>query len=136
MKKLDRKQDWVIWEGGCLPTLVALTLEEHQKGLMFQQWPPPVMSFPYKSAGVRKFWMKNTPSPLDIIFCRGGKVIEVVAGEPHNTTLVGPEQPVDLVVELPRGLAEQNGIRTGSNLELRYSLGSLARKIALGPQIP
>ena len=42
-----------------LDTLVAVTEEEHNKGLMRTPWPPPVMSFPYETAEVRKFWMKK-----------------------------------------------------------------------------
>ena len=33
-----------------LDTLVAVTEEEHNKGLMRTPWPPPVMSFPYETA--------------------------------------------------------------------------------------
>lgn len=98
------------------PTLVARTAEEHERGLMFRKWPPPVMCFPYKEAAYRKFWMKNTPSPLDIIFCRAGKIVSIHKGEPHSTTMVGPNEPTDFVVEFPFGTAEDYGFKPGQEI--------------------
>ena len=84
-------------------TLVAITEKEQCDGLMNQPWPPPVMTFPYKIAEIRKFWMKATISPLDIIFCRDDKIIKICRGEPMSTQLVGPNEPSDMVVEIPYG---------------------------------
>ena len=109
-------------------TLVAETLEDQIKGLMFREWPPPVMSFPYKTAEVRKFWMKNTVSPLDIIFCRAGKIIGIFDGEPMSTACIGPNEPSDLVVELPRGKVEQLGIRIGDCVEILSGTSAIAKK--------
>lgn len=109
-------------------TLVAETLEDQAKGLMFQKWPPPVMSFPYKTAEIRKFWMKNTVSPLDIIFCRAGKVVGIFKGEPMSTTRVGPNVPSDLVVELPLGNVEKLGIHVGDSVEILSGIPALAKK--------
>lgn len=112
------------------PTLVALTWQEQERGLMWKSWPPPVMCFPYKEAVVRKFWMKNTISPLDIVFCRENKIIAICQGTPLSTDQIGPEMPSDLVVELPAGTVSAHGIQVGDDVGLKLSLASIGRKIA------
>ena len=46
---------------------LAITKREQDQGLKGIEQPT-LMAFPYKQAGVRKFWMQETPKPLDIIF--------------------------------------------------------------------
>jgi hypothetical protein len=111
-------------------TLIALTHEDHERGLMFKPWPPPVMSFPYTTAEVRKFWMKNTPSPLDIVFCRGGFVVDIKQGKPYDCTLICPKSETDLVVELPYGTVEAHGINIGDHVRIKYSLDTLFKQIS------
>ena len=121
--------DVVIIKNERFPVLIAVTEQGQQQGLMWKKWPPPVMAFPYESPGIKKFWMKNTISPLDIIFCRGEHVVGIYRGEPLSTAAVGPNEPVDLVVELPAGQAEEHGIRIGDDVRLRYSTATIAKKI-------
>ncbi len=109
-------------------TLVAITSKEVESGLMHEPWPPPVMAFPFNKASVRRFWMKNTISPLDIVFCRKGKIIGVFAGEPLSLDSVGPDEPCDLVVELPSGTVVNNNISVGDSVKLSYSVPTLAKK--------
>ena len=120
--------DRIIFGSHQLPTLVALTEEEQRIGLMKRNWPPPIMTFPYATAEVRKFWMKNTISPLDIVFCRAGLVISIVDGKPLSLNHVGPDEPSDLIVELPKGTAENLGIVRGTKTRLVYGLFTLAKK--------
>lgn len=105
--------DSISIKGQVFETLVAITEEEHRHGLMFQTWPPPIMVFPYKKAATRRFWMKNTPTPLDIVFCKNNSVVGIFKGEPLSTTLIGPNEPSDLVVELPAGTAARLGLTVG-----------------------
>ena len=123
--------DLVVFGKTRLVTLVAVSEFEQARGLMFRPWPPPVMSFPYDNAEKRTFWMKNTPSPLDIVFCRANKVVAVVRGEPFAEAHVGADEPADLVVELPRGSAQKLGIERGSCVQLILSLQTLAKKYEL-----
>lgn len=120
--------DVITIRGQQFKTLVAITANEAEEGLMFQSWPPPVMSFPFKKSGVRKFWMKNTLSPLDIVFCNNGKVIGVFAGQPLSLDNIGPEEPCDLVVEFPAGTAQSNNISVGDPVKLSLSIPTLAKK--------
>jgi len=105
--------DIISIKGQVFQTLVAVTEAEQSKGLMYQKWPPPIMSFPYKRAATRRFWMKNTMTPLDIVFCRANCVVGIFKGEPFSTKLVGPNEPSDLVVELPAGTAANLGLAIG-----------------------
>jgi uncharacterized protein len=100
------------------PTLLAISYEEQAQGLMGQAWPPPVMSFIYARAQVNRFWMKSTPSPLDILFCRNGQVKQICFGEPHSTAMIGDHQLSDLVIELPFGTAASSGIKLGHSVGL------------------
>ncbi len=109
-------------------TLVAVSEEEHIKGLMGKSWPPPVMIFPYKNAEMRKFWMHKTISPLDIIFCRNNKIIGIFEGKPMSTAMLGPNEPSDLVVELPLGTAEKCGIKIGDKINIKYSIQTIVKK--------
>jgi uncharacterized membrane protein (UPF0127 family) len=120
--------DYIVINGNKIITKVAITEDEQETGLMGQLWPPPVMSFPFETKAVRKFWMKNTPSPLDIIFCNSGKVLEIHSGEPYSESFLGPNSPVDLVIEMPRGQADRLGIIAGSEVQLKYSVISLGKK--------
>ena len=79
---------------------VAFSQHEKEKGLMGQENPKP-MAFLYSSPGLNKFWMKNTPCKLLIIFCYQGKVISVDYGIPYSLKSVGPNKLSDLVIELP-----------------------------------
>jgi uncharacterized membrane protein (UPF0127 family) len=108
-------------------TLVAITEDEHVQGLMYIEPPAPIMSFPYKNAKVRKFWMKNTKAPLDILFCNNNKIIDIYAGIPYSLDLVGPDVPVDLVIEMPKGFCKTNNIIKDSDVKLIYGIDSLSK---------
>ena len=62
--------------------------------------------------------MKDTPSPLDIIFCKKGKIIDICKGVPFSTESVGPNEPSDMVIELPFGHAIKFKIKLGDKVEL------------------
>lgn len=94
-------------------TLLAVTAQEQERGLMYMQPPVPNMAFLYDRAGINKFWMANTPASLDIIFCHAGKVTQICMGEPYSTAMVGSNSLSDLVVELPSGTAIRSGIKLG-----------------------
>lgn len=106
------KQGYIHINDNVFPTLFAISMDEQAQGLMYQEWPPPVMAFVYASPQVNRFWMKNTPSPLDIVFCHNGKVSEICYGEPHSTMIVG-SQLSDLVIELPHGTVDSVKIKVG-----------------------
>jgi uncharacterized membrane protein (UPF0127 family) len=112
------EKGYIYIANNILPTLLAISAEEQSHGLMFEAWPPPVMSFVYPRPQISKFWMKSTPSPLDIVFCHQGKVSEICYGEPYSTTMIGGDGHSDLVVELPYGTVDSLGVKIGHSVGL------------------
>lgn len=97
--------------------LLAITAEEQERGLMEQKWPHPSMAFVYQQPRYSSFWMKNTPSPLDIVFCLDGKITKICKGEPYSTDLIHGGLS-DLVVEFPYGTCKDYGLTEGSEINL------------------
>lgn len=100
--------------------------EQQAKGLMFRKHLPDNrgMLFRFGPPQPVRFWMKNTPIPLDMIFLRQGKVVAVVASAPPCTSnpcpTYGTEIPVNQVIELRGGRATQLGIKAGDRLPVRF----------------
>lgn len=117
--------DRIIIGGKELDVVVAISEEDQMRGLMFIEPPVPIMVFPFKKAKVTKFWMYNTPAPLDIVFCNDGKVVSSYFGVPFSKKLIGPNRPTDLVVEFPEGSVEKYNINAGVDIKLNLSLVSL-----------
>lgn len=124
--------DTVSIKGQVFPTKVAITESEQRIGLMYQEWPPPIMVFPYNVAAPRRFWMKNTISPLDIVFCKANHVVGIFKGEPMSTKLVGPNENSDMVVELPAGTAERLGLEIGDYVGYSPTMETMAKQIVSG----
>ncbi len=78
------------------------------------------MLFPFVPPRKASFWMRNTLIPLDMIFLRNHKVIYIEHAAPpcemRFCTIYGPEQPVDLVIELPANTAVHDHIKVGDIL--------------------
>lgn len=122
--------DVISIKGQIFPTLVAVTEQEQRQGLMYRKWPLPIMTFPYRTAAPRRFWMQNTTSPLDIVFCKANRVIGIFQGEPMSTKLIGPDEPSDLVIELPVGTAGRLGLETGDYVGFAPTKETLARLVS------
>lgn len=105
------KEGYVFIGNNVFSTLLAVSELEQAKGLMGQKFPPPVMTFVYNTPKVNKFWMKNTPSPLDIIFCHNNKISQICYGEPYSTAIIGDNKLSDLVIELPHGTVDKSNIK-------------------------
>jgi uncharacterized membrane protein (UPF0127 family) len=120
-------QDLIIINGKAFSTLLALTSEEQEKGLMYMDFPPPIMTFVYPKPFYNSFWMKNCQSPLDIVFVRNGKVLAIHNGIPYSTSIIDCREPSDLVIEFPAGTCKIEHINVGDNIETRFSDASQKR---------
>jgi len=98
------------------PTLFAISSEEQTKGLMGQPWPPPIMSFIYLTPSYNKFWMKNTPSPLDIVFSHNGIINQIHKGSPNSIATIGEDRLSDFIVELPHGTVASCNFKLGHRI--------------------
>jgi uncharacterized membrane protein (UPF0127 family) len=101
---------------------VAGTQAEQARGLMFRTdlTAESAMLFaPYPSGGGEpreaSFWMKNTPSALDIVFIRPDGTIARIAENtvPFSEAPVSSGEPVSAVLELRGGRASELGIAEG-----------------------
>lgn len=104
---------------------VARTPAEQERGLMFRTNIPAdggMLFTPYPADGgaprEASFWMKNTPSALDIIFIRTDGTIARIAENvvPYSETPVKSGEPVGAVLELNGGRAAELGIAAGDKV--------------------
>ena len=103
----------------------ARTKEEQERGLMFRTDIPQnggMLFTPYPPEGgpprEASFWMKNTPSPLDIVFIRSDGTIARIAENavPQSETPIPSGEPVSAVLELRGGRALDLGIAEGDRV--------------------
>lgn len=99
----------------------AITQEQLETGLMHVSNLPSAMVFLYKSGSKKKFWMKNTPQPLDVLFCNKNKIVSILAGKPFSEKLFGPDEETDMVIELPMGFCMLNKIMVGDKIKISYN---------------
>lgn len=103
----------------------AKTAAEQERGLMFRTDLTPdggMLFWPYPPEGgaprVATFWMKNTPTPLDIVFIRPDRTIARIAENtvPFSEAPVPSGEPVAAVLELVGGRAAALGIAEGDRV--------------------
>ena len=99
---------------------VAETTQQQALGLMFRSALPDNrgMFFPLGSPRRARFWMKDVPVPLDIVFLRDLEVVAIAAQVPPCADLpcpsYGPESElVNQVIELRSGRAAEIGLQPG-----------------------
>ena len=104
---------------------LAATDAAQQQGLMYRTDLKPdggMLFRPYPAAGgppqVANFWMKNTPTPLDIVFIRADGTIARIAENtvPFSETLVSSGEPVAAVLEVIGGRTGALGIAEGDRV--------------------
>ena len=102
----------------------AKTAAEQERGLMYRTdltdaggmlfWPYPPEGPPREA----NFWMKNTPSALDIIFIRADGTIAHIAENavPFDETPLSSGEPIGAVLEIKGGRAAALGIAEGDKV--------------------
>jgi uncharacterized membrane protein (UPF0127 family) len=110
---------WCL-SGGCLDLEVPKTQEQYRRGLIQRPALGPWrgMWFRFSPAQSVGFWMHQCLVPLDLVFLRDGKVVEIKAQLPACPRLPCPSykasEAVDGVVELQAGRAAELGLTVGS----------------------
>jgi uncharacterized membrane protein (UPF0127 family) len=102
----------------------AKTEQEQQRGLMYRTNIPAnagMLFAPYPPSGpprAASFWMKNTPSPLDIIFIRADGTIATIAENttPFSEAPIPSGEPVAAVLEINGGRSAELGISQGDTV--------------------
>ena len=104
---------------------IARTGAQQERGLMFRTDIPAnggMLFSPYPGNGgpprVANFWMKNTPSALDILFIRANGTIARIATDavPFSETPLSSGEPVGAVLEINAGRAAALGIAPGDKV--------------------
>ena len=103
---------------------VARTTAQQERGLMFRTNIPAdggMLFTPYPAVGGAReasFWMKNTPTALDILFIRSNGTIASIAENvvPYSETPVKSGEPVRAVLEINAGKAAELGIAPGDKV--------------------
>ncbi|WBH17630.1 DUF192 domain-containing protein [Sphingomonas radiodurans] len=104
---------------------LASTEPQQQRGLMYRTDIPKdggmlFAPYPTDGSGPREasFWMKNTPSPLDIIFIRADGTIARIAENtvPFSEAQVPSGEPISAVLELNGGRSAELGIAEGDKV--------------------
>jgi YVTN family beta-propeller protein len=98
--------------------------EEFARGLMFRSHLPwnAGMLFAFYEEEPRRFWMKNTLIPLDMIFVdSSSKIIDIKENVPpckqEECPTYPSREPAQYVLEVNAGFVQEKGIRIGDELE-------------------
>jgi hypothetical protein len=128
---------------GTAPTLVPVTIRtaggshvfrveladsvaEQAQGLMYRTDLKPdggMLFAPYPPGGgpprEASFWMRNTPSSLDIVFIRADRTIARIAENtvPLSEAPVASGEPVAAVLEVPGGRMAELGVAEGDRVD-------------------
>lgn len=100
----------------------AVTNAEMQRGLMGRRdlGPDQGMIFVYARPQKLSFWMRNTPTPLDIgYFTADGVLREIYAMHPFDETSVpSVRDDLQFAVEMNQGWYQARGVRPGAQLDM------------------
>jgi uncharacterized membrane protein (UPF0127 family) len=98
---------------------IADSPELRERGLMFRESlaVDAGMLFVYPAAAPRRFWMKDTPLPLDIAFADArGEIVSVVTMKPLDLTPVPSGKPAMYALEMAARWFADHGVGVGDTL--------------------
>ena len=100
---------------------VADTPTRRERGLMYRNdlGADAGMLFLFPHDDDLRFWMKNTPLPLDMVFIDASRtIVGIVANtRPFSTQAVGVGKPSRYVLEVHAGYCTKNGIAAGDKVD-------------------
>ena len=122
---------------------IAVRENEMQRGLMERRnlGPNDGMLFVYEHPQQMSFWMRNTPTPLDIGFFNSSGVLEEIYPlHPFDETPVrSRSRSLAMALEMNQGWYHANGVKRGAKLDLKAvsaalkSRGFTPGKLAVAP---
>ncbi len=124
----------ILPNGNKIDLEVARTPKQQAMGLMYRPALPDNrgMLFEFSSPQPIRFWMKNVPVPLDMVFIRQGKVEAIAPNVPPCDTnpcpTYGPNTPIDRVIELRSGHAAELGLKVGDNVTIDFLTSDSLRR--------
>lgn len=123
-RKSGRRDDWVEIRGERFSVEIADEEKEQIQGLSGREslCSKCGMLFVYATVGPRIFWMKEMRFPLDFVWIRDGRVVELTSnvsspGVNEPPTVVSPREPADAVLEVPAATIALKGWQIGDLIE-------------------
>jgi uncharacterized membrane protein (UPF0127 family) len=85
------------------------------------------MLFVYSRPQRMSFWMRNTPTPLDIgFFDQTGKLLEIYPLHPFDETPVSSKsEQLLLALEMNQDWFRENGVKPGAQIDLKAVFAAL-----------
>ena len=117
--------DYIYEKDKYLRLYIADEPLEKELGLMHVEKlnPNQGMIFVFNPPERVNFWMKNTLIPLDMIFIKDNKIIEifedVLPCSLNRCPLYGSQEKIDYVIELNSGKAREIGFKIGQDINLK-----------------
>jgi len=122
----DGALDFLGPAGKLLTTItieIADTDELRNRGLMWRTGLDDTMGmlFEFGRAQPLTFWMRNTPTALDIIFLSTEKTVINIAADtaPMSDTIYNSQAPAQYVVEVPAGFCRRHQVLPGMQVRWR-----------------
>ena len=104
---------------------VADTIGKQRQGLSgrFSMPADEGMYFPMGLPSIYSFWMNDMHFPLDIIWIRAGKVVDISENVPYPLpgnppATAQPKEPADAVLEVNADFTEKHGVKIGDRIQL------------------
>lgn len=106
---------------------IAKSVEQKEKGLSIYDKLPlnKGMIFVFNTPEYYAFWMKDMKFPIDIIYIRKNKIIDIFKNVPapksENETLpiIKPKETADMVFEINAGLSDKYNFKIGDLVEIK-----------------
>lgn len=134
VKEVKSVTDWFTINLGkkALRMQLAVRPKELERGLMERRdlGADDAMGFVFERAQPMSFWMRNTPTPLDIAyFSPEGVLVEYYPAYPFDeNSLPSRSQQLQFVVETNQGWFRANGISPGARLDLKALSAALSAR--------
>ena len=119
------KQKFAFKKNKCVFLEVANTLQQRSKGLMFRRTLKENYGMLFKLNNLVNvdIWMKNTLFPLDVIFIRGKRIVNIYENlRPCNTkncAKFNSKFKVDKIIELKAGTVKKFNIQVEKIVEIK-----------------
>ncbi|KZL49744.1 hypothetical protein A2T98_11150 [Nodularia spumigena CENA596] len=116
----------IVSNGTRIQLEVARTGEQQAQGLMYRPALPDNrgMLFQFPAEQQVRFWMKNVPVPLDMVFLQNGVIKYIEDSAPPCTSepcpTYGPNVPIDTVIELRSGRAAELNLQEGQPVKIEF----------------